>query len=361
MKQSTEMQRGPLTQAPSLEDLPPPPPGKTGWPWTSGSRALPAERSDGTEWPLVTVVTPSYNQAEFLEETIRSVLLQGYPALEYLVIDGGSDDGSVDIIRKYEPWLAHWVSEADDGQSDAINKGFRRATGEVQAWLNSDDVYFPDTLGQAVLEMEEQGVDILIGGMEKFTVREGDYVALSRSSGADGVPLHAYPIFKSSEKNRPFHFMQPPMFWRRWAWERTEGLNKDFHWVMDIEWCTRAVEVGASVGTCRTLFARFRLHGASKTELFNHRQHHEQSDFYRSLMGRPEYRSFPLWLASKKSRATALAIEARLNKEDGSLVRGVLQQLQSRVMRALLRPFRPTPLLGSGRQMLDTPPNQGGR
>ena len=356
MKHSAEIQRGPLTEAPTIDDLPAPPEGKTGWPWTSGSRALPAKRSDGTEWPLVTVVTPSYNQAEFLEETIRSVLLQGYPSLEYLVIDGGSDDGSVDIIRKYEPWLAHWVSEADDGQSDAINKGFRRATGEVQAWLNSDDVYFPDTLGQAVLEMEQQDVDILIGGMEKFTVREGDYVALSRSSGADGVPLHAYPIFKASEKNRPFHFMQPPMFWRRWVWERTDGLDKDFHWVMDIEWCTRAVEVGATVGTCRTLFAKFRLHGASKTELFNHRQHNEQSRFYRSLMGRPEYRSFPLWLASQKARAKALAIEARLNIDDGAAFRGTLQHVRSLIMRILLRPFRSTPLLGSGRQMLDSSP-----
>lgn len=360
MSLSNQLHRGPLTEALGVDDLPPPPPGRTGWPWTTGSQKLPPARDDGTSWPLVTIVTPSYNQADFLEETIRSVLLQGYPALEYLVIDGGSDDGSRKILEKYEPWLAYWVSEKDNGQSDAINKGFRRAGGDVQAWLNSDDVYFPDTLGEAVRELEAQRTDILIGGMERFTVNDGEYVVLSRSSGADGVPIHAFPIFQDDAKNEPFHFMQPPMFWRRWVWERTEGLNEDFHWVMDIEWCTRAVEAGARVGTTRTPFARFRLHGASKTELFNHRQHNEQSRFYRSLMGGPEYRRFPLRLAAWKSRATALAIESRLSRAEGAVVAGALQAVQSRVMRALLRPFKTVPILGSGRERLDRKAGRAG-
>ncbi|NNF28979.1 MAG: glycosyltransferase, partial [Gemmatimonadetes bacterium] len=337
-----------LTTAPTLDDLPPPPEGRTGWPWTEGSEPLPPTRPDGRPWPLVTVVTPSYNQAHFLEETVRSVLLQGYPRLEYMIVDGGSTDGSVEVMQKYAPWLAYGVSEKDDGQSDAINKGFARATGDVQAWLNSDDVYFADTLGEAVAEMDRQDVDIVIGGMEKFMVRGDDYVALSHTSGADGVPIHAYPIFRDEAKNQAFHFMQPPMFWRSWVWERTEGLNRDFHWVMDIEWCTRAVEVGARVGTCRSLFARFRLHGASKTELFNHKQHREQSDFYRSLMGNPSYRRFPLWLSSQKSLATALALEGRLVAEEGARVRGGLLKARSRFIRMLLKPFPPTPGLGEG-------------
>ncbi|NNM34322.1 MAG: glycosyltransferase [Gemmatimonadetes bacterium] len=345
-----------LTSAPTLDDLPAPPEGRRGWPWTEGSEPLPPTRPDGRPWPLVTVVTPSYNQAHFLEETVRSVLLQGYPRLEYMIVDGGSTDGSVEVIQKYAPWLAYGVSEKDDGQSDAINKGFARATGDVQAWLNSDDVYFADTLGQAVAEMDRQNADIVIGGMEKFMVRGDDYVALSHTSGADGVPIHAYPIFRDEAKNQAFHFMQPPMFWRSWVWERTEGLNRDFHWVMDIEWCTRAVEVGARVGTCRSLFARFRLHGASKTELFNHKQHREQSDFYRSLMGNPSYRRFPLWLSSQKSLATALALEGRLVAEEGARVRGGLLKARSRFIRMLLKPFPPTPGLGEGRRVIDPPP-----
>ena len=106
---------------------------------------LPETMSDGHPWPRISIVTPSYNQGQFIEETIRSVLQQGYPNLEYIIIDGGSTDNSVEIIKKYEEYLTYWVSEPDDGQYDAINKGFSRATGEIMAWLNSDDMYVPWT------------------------------------------------------------------------------------------------------------------------------------------------------------------------------------------------------------------------
>ena len=117
-------------RSPSLHELPPPPPGRTGWPWTEASAALPARygRMAGP-WPRISVVTPSFNQARFLEATLRSILLQGYPDLEYFVLDGGSTDGSVEIIKKYEPWLTSWVSEPDGGQSAAINRGLRLSSG----------------------------------------------------------------------------------------------------------------------------------------------------------------------------------------------------------------------------------------
>ncbi len=116
-----------MMNCPSLSNIPSAISFKEGWPWTAGAILLPESMQDGNPWPKISVVTPSYNQGQFLEETIRSVLLQGYPNLEYIVIDGGSTDNSVEIIKKYDSWLTHWVSEEDRGQCHAINKGFTNA------------------------------------------------------------------------------------------------------------------------------------------------------------------------------------------------------------------------------------------
>jgi glycosyltransferase involved in cell wall biosynthesis len=131
---------------PTLAELPPPLTDKTGWPWTEESQQISDTTQDKTPWPKVSIVTPSYNQGRFLEESIRSVLLQGYPDLEYIIIDGGSTDESVEIIKKYEQWLTYWVSEPDRGQSHAINKGLDRSTGQLFNWQNADDVLTPNSL-----------------------------------------------------------------------------------------------------------------------------------------------------------------------------------------------------------------------
>src|SRR5467141_2605988 len=137
----------PYMRCPTLAELPPPPAGRSGWPWTQETQSLPSGRADSSPWPRISIVTPSYNQGEFIEETIRSILLQGYPDLEYIVMDGGSTDGSVNIIKKYERWLAYWISENDRGQVHAINKGFSRASGVIYNWINSDDSLRPGALG----------------------------------------------------------------------------------------------------------------------------------------------------------------------------------------------------------------------
>jgi len=163
----------------SQEDLPPPPGHRGGWPWTHAS-GRPRESTEpgsatnnGTIWPKITVVTPSYNQGQYLEETIRSVLLQGYPNLEYMVVDGGSRDNSVEIIRKYEKHLAWWVSEKDKGPSHALNKGFARASGEIHAYLNSDDLYEPDAL--RVIGTAFRGGQAWVVGKVRFFQEEFGY------------------------------------------------------------------------------------------------------------------------------------------------------------------------------------------
>ena len=138
---------------PTLKDLPSPPPDKTGWPWTEESLKVPNKTPDGHPWPKVSIVTPSYNQGPFIEECIRSILLQGYPDFEYIIIDGGSSDGSVEVIKKYETWLTYWVSEPDRGQSHAINKGLERSTGQLFNWHNSDDVLAPNSLATMAAAM----------------------------------------------------------------------------------------------------------------------------------------------------------------------------------------------------------------
>ena len=176
-------------RCPTLSELPPPPPGKTGWPWTEESPQLPDTMPDGSPWPKISIVTPNYNYGKFLEETIRSVLLQGYPNLEYIIIDGGSTDNSVEIIKKYEPWLAYWVSEPDEGQAHAINKGLQKTTGEIVAWLNSDDMYTKNSISKAAqFIIKSSNVDIVYGDclyidskgkkLKKFKTAEFDQIKL---------------------------------------------------------------------------------------------------------------------------------------------------------------------------------------
>lgn len=134
--------------------------GKSSWPWSPVQPMYP-QNFPASDFPRISVVTPSFNQGQFIEETIRSVLLQGYPNLEYIIIDGGSTDGSADIIKKYSTYLRYWQSQKDSGQSDAINQGLQMATGEIVGWLNSDDWYEPGTLnkvGEFFVENQEKNI-----------------------------------------------------------------------------------------------------------------------------------------------------------------------------------------------------------
>lgn len=214
-------------RCPTLNDLPPPPPGQTGWPWTEESPPLPDRMSDGRPWPKISIVTPSYNQGQFIEETIRSVLLQGYPDLEYIVMDGGSTDGTVEMIRKYAPWLAHWVSEPDEGQAQAINKGFAAASGVLSAWINSDDYYFPASWGVIAEQYSQHGDDKIYLGYGHIVDYEGKLLHEIRVTKV--VPELLLNTWREN------WFLQQAVFWPSCLWNKVGGLKKDFILLMDLD------------------------------------------------------------------------------------------------------------------------------
>jgi glycosyltransferase involved in cell wall biosynthesis len=188
--------------------------------------------------PKLTVITPSYNQGAFIERTIRSVVGQGYPNLEYVIVDGGSTDETVEIIRRYEDRLAWWVSEPDGGQSDAINKGLRGTSGEIVAYLNSDDYFLPGAVETAVARLKESGRKWVAGGA--LDVEEGDPPKRLRvwrpkpPSYCEGRPggRHWWMLV-------PWHVPQPSSFWRRELFDRFGPFRTDMHYAFDAEFMLR--------------------------------------------------------------------------------------------------------------------------
>ena len=196
-----------------LEILPDPQFRKTGWPWTQSTN--PAIYNKLKNLPKISIVTPSYNQAEFLEETIRSVLLQNYPNLEFIIIDGGSTDGTLKIIKKYERWITYWVSEPDRGQSHAINKGFEVAAGDLVGWQNSDDIYLEKAFYEMVKKYNEKKADIYFGHLSvidgnsqylrgyyfpPFALGELVYYGINFANQSMFFPLRAVKNFKIDEE-----------------------------------------------------------------------------------------------------------------------------------------------------------------
>ncbi len=207
-------------------ELPPPPPGETGWPWTVQSQVT---YEAGVDWPKITVVTPSFNQGQYIERTLRSVLLQGYPNLEYVVIDGGSTDRSVETIRKYAPWISRWVSEADRGQSHAINKGFAGAAGEVFAWLNSDDRYTPGALAAVGRRFAGHADCQWLSGAAAHVRTDDGRTVHCPAHLAGGTALLDFWRFG----DYGHYVKQSSVFWRSRLWEAVGGLSEELHLAMD--------------------------------------------------------------------------------------------------------------------------------
>jgi glycosyltransferase involved in cell wall biosynthesis len=224
-------------------------------------------------FPKISVITPSFNQAHFLERTIRSVLDQGYPNLEYIIIDGGSTDGSVDIIRRYANRLAYWVSESDRGQAHAINKGLAQATGEWVGWQNSDDVYYPEAFQQLTERASvEPDAQLIIGNMnlidkQDVLLRDIKYVKPTYAALiAEGMVL-----------------ANQATFWRHKIHTELGFLDETLDCGFDYEWFLRVLKNGREAAHVNTTWGGLRLHAETKT---SNRQQTFVDEFEKILKGR---------------------------------------------------------------------------
>jgi len=208
-----------------------------------------------SDLPLVSIVTPSFNQAPFLEETIRSVLEQDYPRIEYIVVDGGSADGSVDIIKRYADKLAWWVSEVDKGQTDAINKGFGRTKGEILAWLNSDDTYEPGAISAAVQYLQKNPDIGMVYADCNFIDEKGQVIGKFNAAQTDCKRLRRGYV----------HIPQQTMFFRGKLWHAVGPLDPSFFFAMDYDLWTRIAARTEIIYLSGQTWANFRIHSSGKT------------------------------------------------------------------------------------------------
>lgn len=244
-------------RCPTLSELPEPIEGKLGFPWTEASPQLHDRNPDGLEWAKISIVTPNYNYGQFIEETIRSVLLQGYPNLEYIIIDGGSTDNSVEIIRKYEPWLTFWVSEKDRGQSNAINKGFEHTSGFIRGYLNSDDLFLSGALEKVGLLANNY--------LNKPIIILGDCVIGRSPQEVDFVWISEIPDTLQKAINRLGIFPQPATLWTQPNNKVIRYFKESLCCCMDYDlWCQLLTDDYVPI-KLDTELAFFRDHNLSKS------------------------------------------------------------------------------------------------
>jgi glycosyltransferase involved in cell wall biosynthesis len=211
--------------------------------------------------PLVSIITPSYNQTQFLERTIQSVLDQDYPYIEYIIVDGGSTDGSLEIIQKHQARLAWWVSEQDKGQTDAINKGFNRARGDILAWLNSDDTYNPGAVGAAVKYLIDHPETAMVYAECNFIDEQDRVIGKFNAAQTDLRRLREGYV----------HIPQQTMFFRAKYWKELGPLDPSFYFAMDYDLWTRIAAHAPIKYLPGKTWANFRIHTTSKTNVADER------------------------------------------------------------------------------------------
>jgi len=263
-----------------------------------------------TPLPKITVITPSYNQAQYLETTIRSVLDQDYPNLEYIVIDGGSTDGSVEIIKRYAERIAYWVSEPDHGQSHAINKGIQKATGEWIGWQNSDDIYYPNAFKIIAQKITQcPSMDLITGDINLIDengeiIRDMRYVKPTYQSVlAEGMVL-----------------TNQAAFWKRSLHQRLVCLNEGLHYAFDYEWFLRAFSEPIRATHVSEIIGALRCHDNTKTSQY-------QQKFIEEYQNILHGRVMPTW--KKKIYLIRRLLLTVLNGHYRYIYRGIIRRVSS--------------------------------
>lgn len=223
-------------------------------------------------YPRITIITPSFNQGKYLEDTILSVLGQFYSNLEYMIYDGGSTDNSVNIIKKYEDKLSFWVSEKDKGQSDAINKGFLRSTGEILMWLNSDDMLMPNVLNFIAKQYLEHGDGIYFANCLHFNEIPGQGILANGSNVINkysSISLELVDII-----------IQPSTFWSKNVWLLNGELDENFHFGFDWEWFLRAKGKNIRFYPLNKPLSLYRIHDEHKSGIGGEKRQNELMKIY---------------------------------------------------------------------------------
>ena len=222
--------------------------------------------------PRISIVTPSYNQGRYLESAIISVIGQRYPNLEYIVLDGGSTDNSVELIKKYESHIAHWESRPDRGQADAINRGFSMATGDIFAWLNSDDMHLPNTLNYVARQFTLlDDMDILFGNCLHFNQEA------KSAAGSDVEGYHRRYDIELCD-----YIIQPSCFWKRSIWNAVGELKANLEYGLDWDWFIRANRCGARFRAFGEFLSIYRIHPQYKTGIGGLKRIQELAGIYRA-------------------------------------------------------------------------------
>ena len=247
---------------------------------------------------LVSIITPSFNQVRYLETTIQSVLSQDYPRIEYILIDGASTDGSLEIIKKHENRLAYWVSEKDRGQADAINKGLARANGSILAWLNSDDYYLPNALSTAVKIFEENPDVVMVYGDMLAVDEHGQTINVLKYKQLSLEDLLCFQIIG-----------QPAVFFRHEAYEKTGGLDTAFHFLLDHHLWIRIAKQGKILHIPQT-WAAARYHAEAKNRAKATEFGREAFRILDWAKSQPELES-AISSVERRARASAHRVDAR--------------------------------------------------